>query len=158
MAGENPYVVELVKRQDAINKRCGLAFLICGNDKNIDAKPIFDRLKPKAVKQVRTGFDRWLEGRTNPKRFHGWDEAKNRDCFVFKWKEGSQGHRLYGFLYHPLPKYPDFQLCVLVLYATKNRQKTEPRILKRLNELRANDLVKDAIKKATKDLKPGETK
>jgi hypothetical protein len=158
MAGENPYVVALVKEQDAINKRRGLAFLICENDKKIDAKSVFDRLKLKADQQLRTGFDFWLTGKTNTKRFHGWNEAENRDCFVFKWKEGSQGHRLYGFLCHPLLEYPNFQLCVLVLHATKNRRETEPRLLKKVNDLRANDLVRRAITVATKDLKPGETK
>jgi hypothetical protein len=147
--GENPYAVELHE----VNKYRGLAFLICENDKDVDAKSVFGNLKPKADRQVRTGFDTWLIDKPNKKRFHGWDDSKRHDCFVFKWKEGQQGHRLYGFLYNPLPKYPNFQLCVLVLHATKNRWKTEPRSLNKVNELKANGLVKKAIVEATKNLK-----
>jgi len=147
----------LVKDQQ-ISARRGLAFLIHEKDKSINAKGVFDILGAKAGQKVRTGFDHWLTGVTNKKRFHGWDEAEKRGCFVFKWKEGQQGHRFYGFLCHPLLKYPGFEFCVLVSHATKNRRDTDPRELKRVNALRTNEAVKKAIAEATKDLKPGETK
>jgi len=157
MTGGESYVVELIEDQQ-ITARRGLAFLVYEEDKSINAKRVFNRLNSRANQYVRTGFDYWLGGTTNPKRFHGWEGAENRDCFVFKWKEGAQGHRFYGFLCHPLLGYPRFELCVLVSHATKSRRKTDPRELRRLNELRAKDAVKKAITEATKNLKPGTTK
>lgn len=156
MAGGTSYIVDLIRGQQNSTRR-GLAFLVHEKDKDINAKGVFDSLGSKARRQVRTGFDHWLMGVTNKKRFHGWDEPENSDCFVFKWKEGRQGHRFYGFVCHPLLKYPNFELCVLILHATKQRHKTDPRVLKRVNELKTNAAVSKAIAEATKNLKPGET-
>lgn len=157
-AGENPYVVELVT-EHPINKRRGLAFLICKNDSDIDAKSVFDGLRENIYERVSTSFDYWLDGLVQPKRFHGFDEPKNRDCFVFKWNDGQQRHRFYGFLCHPLQeRYPNFRLCVLVSHATKNEKKTNPTELKRMNELKINEAVKEAIAEATKGLNPDKTK
>jgi hypothetical protein len=158
MAGEKSYVVEMVSGCK-ITKRRGLSFLICENDESIDAKMAFDRLGQETDRKLRSRFDHWIDGgRPNKKWFHSWDESKNRHCFVFKWNEGSQGHRLYGFLCHPSPLYSSFQLCVLFSHATKNQWETNPRELKKANELRKDDAVIKAIIKATKDLKSGEKK
>jgi hypothetical protein len=154
--GDKAYVVELIKSRKVTRR--GLALLLCETDKNIDAKPVVENLNPKAKQQVRTGFDHWLEGRRNKKRFHGWDEPGYRHCFVFKWKEGPQNHRLYGFLDHPLLGFPKFQLCVLVSHATKNRHKTDLRELKRANELRINNAVKEAITEAMESLNLDDTR
>jgi hypothetical protein len=157
MVGKISYVVEMVKDLQ-INAHRGLAFLASKGDRSLNAKIVFYRLSSKADRQVRTGFDHWLIGVTNPTRYHGWDEPENRDCFVFKWKERNQGNRFYGFLCHPLEQYPGFQLCVLVSHATKNRHKTDPRELKRVNALKIDQAVRKAIAETTKDLRPGKTK
>jgi hypothetical protein len=153
MAGEKSYVVEMVSGHN-ITRR-GLAFIICDNDQDIDAKVVFNGLDQKIQRTLHTRFDHWLDGGTNDYWFHGWpNDAKHKDCFVFKWREKSQNHRLYGFLYHPLSLDQGFQLCILVSHAKKNTWETDPRELDGANELKDEPAVKKAIAETAKLIKP----
>src|SRR6266542_1283397 len=93
-----------------------VAFLLSDEDEDINAAETFDRLIPAKRRAVLDRFDYWISGGHNDDYFHGWpNEPSYKDCFVFKWKDGRQRHRLYGFLCHPLLQTNRrFQLCVLV--------------------------------------------
>lgn len=152
MAGDNPYVVELVDGNPP-NTRRGLAFLICKSNADINAKSTFDELNIKRQREIRTRFQWWLDGMINDKWFHGWpNDPSYKDCFVFKWKEKRQNHRLYGFLCHPLNHNPRFQLCVLVSHASKSKHNTDPRELDGANKLKVNENVKKAIQQVSKTI------
>jgi len=154
MAEQKTYSIELIRGHE-ITRR-GLAFLICESDGNIDAKSVFERLRPNREREVRSRFDYWLHGGTNDKWFHGWpNNPTYKDCFVFKWKERSQHHRLYGFLCNPLFNGKSFfRLCVLVSHATKNTWETDPAELDGVNEIKEKGEVKEAVWKAVKHLTP----
>jgi hypothetical protein len=152
MVGGRSYVVELIAGHRIT--RCGPAFLVCENDPSIDAKTVFNGLKPKLERLVRSRFDFWLDGGIRKEYFHGWDKADYRDCFFFKWKGNGQNHRFYGFLFHPFRGDPGFQLCVLVSHATKNTWETDPGELDGAKALREEDAVKEAISKAINDINP----
>ena len=143
------YEIELIDGQEITSRR-GLVFLISEGDTFINAKSVFHELPKKKELEVRTRFDYWLDGGTNDRWFHGWPDIPDyKDCFVFKWKQKNQNHRLYGFLCNPSLKSPAFQLCVLVTDATKSTEKTDKRILDYLTELKSNDAVIQEISGVT---------
>src|SRR5271166_4349058 len=120
-----PYSVTLIEGVQHSLRR-GIAFLESDTDQDVNAKQVFDGLKPKAKSDVRSKMDYWLSGETCKKYFHGWDD-ENKGCFVFKWKEGRYHRRLYGFLCHPradekkgFVRDPAFLACVLVSHALKD--------------------------------------
>jgi len=79
-----------------------------------------------------------------------------KHCFVFKWKENRQNHRLYGFLCNPQPtSRPGFQLCVLATHRTKNERETDERELEIAVSLRASPDVIMAIQSIYPDVKGG---
>jgi|SRR5215813_9276243 len=111
--------------QRSVNR--ALAFLICPDEPNIDAKQTFEGLSVKRQREVRDRFDYWLQGGRHNQYFHGWDYPPYKDCFVFKWKEKRQHQRLYGFLIHPYPRMNNrLKVCVLVAHAQKNSENTDP--------------------------------
>ena len=93
-----------------------------------------------------------MDGGVRDNYFHGWpNNTKYNQCFVFKWKENSQHHRLYGFLYHPLP-YDNRRLvvCVLASHARKKEFETDDRELDRIMTLRADAEVAEAMRPASR--------
>ncbi len=92
-------------------------------DRELTAWAGFEGLKPSRRKLILDSMGAWVEGSMDiGKRFHGWHSDSDpgvRECFVFKAKEGNLGHRLYGFLYHPVLKNPSFVVCALISYARK---------------------------------------
>lgn len=131
--------VELIEGQRVTCR--GLAFLICGKDKNINAKSKFDTLSEVREREVRTSFDAWLDGKNIESRFHGWNEPDYKECFCFKWKEKRLRHRLYGFLCNPNFHSTNFRLCVLAIHVTKIQHETDKTELDRLNALRTNEEI-----------------
>jgi hypothetical protein len=153
MPEQKEYYVELIQGHKIARR--GLAFLVCEDDKNIDAKSVFEGLTLNRERLVRSRFDYWLVGGINNNWFHGWPNSQDyKDCFVFKWTEKRQNHRLYGFLCNPLTKYRHFRLCVLVSHAKKNVWETNPTQLDLINRIKENDKVKKAVMDALKDLTP----
>ncbi len=129
--------------------RRAIAFLECTEDKEIDAKRFFDKLKPKAAYDFKSRFDHWLGGNVFDKYFHGWPNDKERkNCFVFKRKEAGTHHRLYGFLMNPKSTNLGYQVCVLVAHAQKNTEHTDPSELDAVNALRAKREVIEAVRSA----------
>ena len=153
----NPYSVQPVEGQKQSIRR-GVAFLSCGENNDLNAASTFIRLKPNRAREVRTRFDHWIDGnQPRDNWFHGWPgHPKYKHCFVFKWKENRQHHRLYGFLYNPQPtSRPGFQLCVLATHAKKNERETDERELDIAVSLRANRAVIAAIQSIYPDVKGG---
>jgi hypothetical protein len=154
-AGEEPYIVELVQGNPPTSRR-GLSFLVCETDPAIDAKASFDGLNLKKERELRRRFNWWLNGYTNDDWFHGWpNNPTHKECFVFRWKEKRQHHRLYGFLCHPLIShrlvdYRRFQLCILTSHATKNSEHTDPRELDGVLRLKSKEEVREAIESVSK--------
>ncbi len=145
MPDQKTYSVELIVGLK-ITRR-GLAFLICEGDKNIDAKSVFESLKMKQERELRSRFDYWLIGGTSNNWFHGWpNNPTYKDCFVFKWKENKQNHRIYGFLCNPLSHDLGFRLCVLVSHAVKNAWGTDPSELDGVNKIKEEAKVKETIR------------
>lgn len=114
---------------------------------DLDAKSRFDLLESKRPKQfqlLNSRFGHWLARQVYDKYFHGWP-GLYRGCFVFKWEDRHIPQRMYGFLCHPMPDTaPGFELCTLVIYATKEDD-TDPTILNRLNKLLSDADAKEAI-------------
>lgn len=133
-------------------ERRGIAFLICENDKNINAKSVFDNLELKREREIRSRFDLWLAGGINDRYFHGWpNNPIYKNCFVFKYKDKNQHHRFYSFLCNPMPNNLSFQLCVVVAHAQKNTKETDLAELDGINDFIKNNEVTEAIVKALKD-------
>ena len=149
MPGQKTYSVEFIRGHN-IGRR-GLAFLICVGDNDIDAKIAFERLNLKQERELRGRFDYWLDGGTNDHWFHGWPNTPAyKDCFVFKWKQNKQNHRLYGFLSNPRSNDHEFRLCVLISHAVKNVWRTDPSELDGINKRKEETGVKEAVIRAVK--------
>lgn len=139
-------VEEIPNLQQAKDR--SIAFLVCPEDAGIDAKKVFEGLSAEKQRLVRDRFDYWLQRGKHKLYFHGWDHPPYKDCFVFKWKEGRQHQRLYGFLIHPRPMTDNrLEVCVLVSHAQKNTEETDPTELNGANALRVNLEVVRAVKK-----------
>lgn len=124
----------------------GIAFLISKDDKHVDAINVFDKLQGNNSYAVKTRFEAWLDHKKNDRWFHGWpNHPSYKDCFTFKWKDKREGQRLYGFLCKPSSRNPGYQLCVLVLHATKTERETETSELDRVVERSRSDGVKKAV-------------
>lgn len=150
MIQQKMYSVELISGH-RIGQR-GIAFLVCVTDKNINAKSIFQKLKPKQERELRTRFDYWLDGGVNNKWFHGWpNNDRYKDCFVFKWKESNRHHRLYGFLCNPLKDRPSFRLCILSGHAWKNTWETDLSELDGVIKISKDISIHDAIEKVFRE-------
>lgn len=120
-------------------------------NKRINGKLIFEKLKDKLKQGVHNRFDAWLSGMINDKWYHGWNEEGFRDCFVFKWKDNRQHHRLYGFLCHPKADDSSFLVCVLVSHTTKNEHEADKCEKRLMIELKDNDKIKSALKNIKED-------
>jgi hypothetical protein len=131
-----------------------LAFLICPDDPDVDAKEVFESLPEDKKRLVRDRFDYWLQhGRHNP-YFHGWDNDPYKNCFVFKWKQNRQHQRLYGFLIHPCPKTDKrIEVCVLASHAPKNTEETDPAELNGVLQLSQRVDVISAVKATFPDVR-----
>ena len=127
--------------------RRAVGFLQTADDSSLDGAQKFRTLSSARDKEVRSRLDYWIAGGINNRWFHGWpDLTKYKECFAFKWKENRQHQRLYGFLHHPKPKTaPRLVVCALVYYDEKNEDETDFSILDRLNELRKDVSVIQAI-------------
>jgi hypothetical protein len=112
-------------------------------DKDLNAKEVYDSLERKPSYDLNARIDWWLEGNDVPKNyFHGWDIPEYRECFAFKRAED----RFYGFKCHPKPTSSmRFILCVLVFYDSKHAEDTNFALLDRINVLRENRDVTAAI-------------
>jgi hypothetical protein len=132
------------------NDRRGLAFLECTHDADINAKAVFEKLKEKIERDLRTRFDYWIDGYHHDKYYHGWpSDPRYKQCFVFKWRKGKVHHRLYGFLIHPTPlTNPRFQVCILVSHGTKTEEYTDLTELDGAKDLLTNEEVILAVRKA----------
>ena len=148
MANRRTYAVEVLPEFNRDGR--GIAFLLSDDDRHVDALEAFDSLPEKNDFAVRTRFEAWLDHKTNDRWFHGWPNHPDyKDCFVFKWKNNRQGFRLYGFLCKPDPLDGSYQLCVLVLYATKNERETETSELDRVVERSRDEAVRAAVRSRT---------
>jgi hypothetical protein len=130
-----------------------LAVIAVDGNTSIDALPIIRRLDTVSYrdgieerKKVWDSFRNWLNGLKRPKTHHGWEkEPEFSMLHVFRWDHPSGKHRrLYGFV---MQTRPDFEICALCCYRTKDSRLTE-KALKRL----VRDLSKDTgVCKAVRD-------
>src|SRR6266851_696319 len=117
-----------------IGPRRAIGFLENESDPDFDAKATFGGLSQKSERLLRSRFGYWLEGGPpNDRWFHGWNDAKYKHCFVFKWDEKRVHHRIYGFLCNPIIEMPRFQVCVLIFHDAKTEWETDYSILDRVN-------------------------
>jgi hypothetical protein len=127
------------------HERRGVAFLEYPVS-YVNAREVFDSLKPSSEKYHRTSFDFWINHpyRVFPKRFHGYNLSYHNgnytECFTFKYIEEKE--RFYGFLCQPRVNY---QLCVLAVYAQKKENAQDLAELDRVNRMRINSDVQVAI-------------
>jgi hypothetical protein len=137
------YRIELIIGEN--HSRKGVAFLL-SNDGRINAKNIFKNLDKKSKYTLMTRFEYWQSGKTHKKYFHSWDQSefqgKYTNCFVFKLRN----HRFYGFLRSKIKKlHPEYQVCVLVLYAEKEERETYEPDLKKVETIRTTLAVQKAV-------------
>ena len=139
----NPYKFRLYSQ--GRTGRCALGF-ITGPDLN--AAEFFDNLDETGDREFRERFDYWLGGAQYKKYFHGWDAPEFRECFVFK----RQTDRLFGFKCHPSPKTEKrLQLCALTYHGEKEGEEADHTALRRVNRLRADGQVIQAIRAIYKE-------
>ena len=140
------YSLEFITTED--HPRRGVAFLI-SEDEKVVAKSAFDLLNEEVERALRTRFDAWVDGLTNKKWYHGWNQSEFRGkytkCFVFKCKEKRSFHRFYGFLSNPRSSDPSYQVCILVNHAFKSEWETDEADLKDVEEIRMSYLVQKII-------------
>jgi hypothetical protein len=122
-------------------KRRAVGFIL-GDEMN--AASFFDSLQGTPEREFRDRFDRWIDGDEFKKWFHGWDVPEFRECFEFK----RQRERLFGFKCHPKPKTNSrLQLVALAYYDDKEGEASDKTILRRINRLRIDTAITQAIKK-----------
>jgi hypothetical protein len=132
----------------SVGRQRGLAWLIVApRNKKYNAKEIFEKLGTKTQNQLLNRMDSWLEGHRSNVWYHGWNEEDFRKCFVFKYKE----HRIYSFLCNPRTGNPEFQLCVMSSYTTKNEKAADPVEKNKMRLLAENSKVLLAAKKPEED-------
>jgi hypothetical protein len=145
MASDESVCIEFIDGH-SVGRR-GLAWLILDPpDKHVNAKTIFEGLTDKLQQDVHNRFDYWLSGNPQKNWYHGWDEPDYKDCFVFRYKKNNQHQRLYGFLCNPDPNNPSLQVCVLVSHTTKNEWEADKSEKKRMNDLKNNEKIIQALK------------
>ena len=155
-ADHSPYTYRLKLITPDDHPRRGVAFLISDKDVRITAEAAFKALSGNIERWFRTIFDAWIDGKTNPMWFHGWNASAFKggytDCFVFKKQEGKKSsHHFYGFLCHPKASSPAYLFCVLVVYVWKTQFETDEANLRRVTEISAMPAVQEAIKKYFKE-------
>lgn len=142
-----PYSVHRIQGLN-YGQRRDVAFLTSTEDAKVDARDVFDRLRDKHKQEMLNKFELWQRGNHVDRYFHGFNAFGYRDCFVFKRKEAGAYHRFYGFLIHPCTfTQPEYQVCVLVQHAQKNRESTDLSELDFVNSLRTNAQVIVSVKK-----------
>jgi hypothetical protein len=116
----------------------------------VDIKAAFDKLKDSAQRYHFKSFDFYLGNHKNDDRHHGWNPSQHNgkyaQCYVFK--NLSEKERLYGFLCRPKKGNPDFEMCVLVLYAKKKTWGTDTAELDRAERMRTDPDVIAALQDA----------
>jgi hypothetical protein len=133
-----------------------VVFLASDDNSDVDAEPMFMRLKPNDQNRMRDKFDSWARGNNGPSHwFHGFNDEGRKYCFVFKRKKAKTHYRYYGFLINPMPKTnPGYRLCVLVNHAQKNTEFTDLAETNFVNAIRARADVIAAVKREFSE-KPG---
>lgn len=114
----------------------------------VDGVTTFEALSVNSERHYRRGFDLWLGNARRPKRYHGFDhsEYKGKYTRCFTFKNVDAGERFYGFLCRPKTSAdPHFEMCVLVCYAKKKRDETDPTQLERAEKMRKDPLVLSAL-------------
>lgn len=113
------------------------------DNKHVKAFEGREALSKSARRFFETSVDYWIGDYNQPKRFHGWNKSQFGgeyiNCFVFKAKDDNSRHRFYGFLCNPLTKKPNFQVCVLVVYDTKDEDASNTANLEKV--LRISNIV-----------------
>lgn len=144
----NTCKIEFITSEE--HPRRGVAFLI-SSDENVTAKSVFDSLNVNSERILLAWFDAWVDGLKNDKRYHGWTQSqfsgRYTNCFVFKYREKRLEQRFYGFLCNPKNKPSDrgFQLCVLIVHASKNQWETDENDLRIVERIRMTPGVQKAI-------------
>ena len=96
----------------------------------------------------RKSFDMWMDNHHRKHRYHGWTNSdfkgKYTDCYVFKHVD--EAERIYGFLARPTVKEArNRQVCVLVNFAEKKTDTTDPADLERADRMRKESHVQKAL-------------
>lgn len=109
---------------------------------------IFKNLGASEERYYLKSFEYWVGGFHNNERFHGWNKSqhdgKYTKCYVFK--NVSQAARLYGFLCRPKSNDPNYEMCLLVLYAQKKKWKTDTAELERAKAMINDPDILTALK------------
>ena len=154
------YDLEFISGLRMSDRRC-VVLLASDGDDEVDAAPVFHSLDEEQQRTLRYRFDQWIDNVQHNKHWsHGFDQEGYRECFVFKWKHKNMGHRLYGFLCHPLLRTNRrFYLCVLTNHDKKPLMQWETKIenLDTANRLRVTPHVLAAISMKFPDQPPGTT-
>ncbi len=117
----------------------------------VDAAIKFEKLASNSERHYLRGFDLWLGDAHRPKRYHGFNKSEYGGRFTkcFTFKNVDVGERFYGFLCRPKdPSDPHFEMCVLVCYAKKKKDETDPSQLERADKMRKDPLVISALEDA----------
>lgn len=126
--------------------RRAVAFLEQHSASYVDIKASFDSLKANSQRYHLKSFDIWLGGHSSD-RFHRWDKSQHKgkytNCFTFR--NVSEGERLYGFLCRPKAENPQYEMCVLILYAQKKKWNTDLTELARAEKMRTDPDVLAAL-------------
>lgn len=129
-----------------IGKR-GVAWLRVSPDADeFNAYAVFKALSDDDKRALINRMEYWVNGGHHNKYFHGWD-GDYRNCFVFKL----QDRRFFGFLCHPRPFEPRFQICVIASHTVKDdweadvhekdkmiRLTKDERVIKKLSDIKEN--------------------
>src|SRR5262245_37913459 len=153
MAGMNCRIERVAGTRQSDHR--AIATLTVLNDMTIDSKVVLDLLPIKRRRELWDRFDYWIDGGYQDKYFHGWPNDPSRKyCFVFKWRDKNQNHRMYGFLQNPTPKSnPRFQVCILVGHAVKTEWETDNAEIDPVNKLRTKPEIMDAVKRCFPEVK-----
>jgi hypothetical protein len=99
-------------------------------------------------KYYKKSFEYWVGGFHINQRFHGWNKSQHEgqytECFVFK--NVSDAERVYGFLCRPKSHDAQYEMCVLVHWATKKKWNTDIAELQRAKNMKSDLDIWKALK------------
>lgn len=135
-----------------INNKRGIAYLTYHGDSFVDFAAELDawnvlKLRKNVQRAFNHIFGKWIAGH-NFEDAHKYnrDQKKGRDYpNACTFERHGFDSRIYCFRCHPDPSNPQFELRVLVHFAKKFTYKTDPRNLKRCQELHDDPSVRRAV-------------
>jgi len=94
------------------------------DDDSVNAEAIFKKMQkkePARGKKMKRAMDRWVKGHdvNQSKLHHGWNKSDHNGDFAEMHVFKANGHRIYGYKFHPSSADRRFEACILIQHLKK---------------------------------------